>query len=82
MRKKSQSIDSIKEKIKLLSGKTINMRVCRGRKQIKKYSGVIENIFPSIFVVKLSNTTAQTPNSLSYSYNDVLCGEVKIEEVV
>ena len=83
MRKKSQSIDAIKEKIRALAGKSINMRVCRGRKRISKYSGIIENTFPSVFVVRLKNTAQLnlTP-CLSYSYNDVLCGEVQIDEVV
>jgi len=80
MRKKSQSLDIIKDKIVALAGKTINMRVCRGRKQIKKYTGVIENTFPSVFVVRIQNT-ASIPPCLSYSYNDVLCGEVQVEEV-
>lgn len=58
------------------------MRVCRGRKQVKKYSGVIENTFPSVFVVKLTNVEATTTpmSSLSYSYSDVVCGEVCIFE--
>jgi uncharacterized protein Veg len=81
MRKKSQSVDIVKEKIKALSGKNIAMRVCRGRKQVKEYWGVIENTFPSVFVVRLENT-AHIPPCLSYSYNDVLCGDVQIDEVV
>ncbi len=80
MRKKSQSIDVIKEKIRSLAGKEINMSVCKGRKRISRYSGRIENTFPSVFVVRLKNT--ETIPCLSCSYNDVLCGEVQIEEVV
>jgi uncharacterized protein Veg len=97
MRKRLESLDGIKSKIMAMSGKTINMRVCRGRKQVKKYCGVIENTFPSVFVVRIcppvetasgqggdciqiENTASITP-CLSYSYNDVLCGEVQIDEV-
>lgn len=83
MRKKSQSIDAIKAKIKALAGKDINMSVCRGRKRVSKYFGTIENTFPSVFVVRLKNAIKNTDifPCLSYSYNDVLCGEVQIEEV-
>ena len=53
------------------------MEVCRGRKQIKRYKGIIENTFPSVFVVRLTEGDSVMP-SLSYSYSDVLCGEVKL----
>jgi uncharacterized protein Veg len=82
MRKKSQSLEGIKQKITALSGKTVNMCVCRGRKQVKKYSGIIENVYPSVFVVRICiENTASVPPCLSYSYNDILCGEVQIDEV-
>lgn len=83
MRKKTQSIDIIKAKIQSMLGKDINMSVCRGRKRISKYAGTIENTFPSVFIVRLKEiekSTGMIP-CLSYSYNDVLCGEVQIEEV-
>ena len=69
----------IRNKIEELVGKNIYMEVCRGRKQIKKYSGVVENTFPSVFIVRLDEGDAVV-SSLSYSYSDVLCGEVVIGE--
>ena len=80
MRKQCLTIDTIKNKIDELVGKNIYMEVCRGRKQVKKYQGVIEHTYPSIFVVRLTNDDATVP-SLSYSYSDVLCGEVIIEAI-
>ena len=82
MRKKTQSIEAIKAKIHAMLGKEINMSVCRGRKRVSKYSGTIENTFPSVFIVRLKNQKDTEPiPCLSYSYNDVLCGEVRIDEV-
>lgn len=84
MRKKTQSIEAIKAKIHAMLGKEINMSVCRGRKKISKYEGTIENTFPSVFIVRLKKANKKDTERipcLSYSYNDVLCGEVKIEEV-
>lgn len=78
MRKTTLSIDGIREKINELVGKNIYMEVCRGRKQIKKYNGVIENTFPSVFVVRLTDS-GHVVESLSYSYSDVLCGDVTIQ---
>ena len=81
MRKRLQSLDTVKSKIMSMSGKTVRMYVCRGRKAVKIYSGVIENAFPSVFVVRITENTAGLMPCLSYSYNDVLCGEVQIDEV-
>ena len=78
MRKQTLTISAIKEKIDELVGKDIRMEVCRGRKQIKRYKGVVEHTFPSVFVVRLTEGDSVAP-SLSYSYSDVLCGEVIIE---
>lgn len=72
MRKGSITIADVKEKINELVGKNIHMQVCRGRKKISKYNGVLENTFPSVFVVALENT------KLTYSYSDIVCGEVVI----
>lgn len=84
MRKKTQSIEAVKAKIHAMLGKNINMSVCRGRKRISKYAGIIENAFPSVFIVRLISNKKDTERipCLSYSYNDVLCGEVSIDEVI
>ncbi len=83
MRKKTQSIKAIKAKIHSLLGKDINMSVCRGRKRVSKYAGIIENTFSSVFVVRPKGKEKDTGHNpcLSYSYNDILCGEVQIDEV-
>ena len=78
MRKSGLTVDVIREKLNELIGKNIYMEVCRGRKQIKKYNGVVENTFPSVFVVRLTDS-GQVVDSLSYSYSDVLCGDVIIQ---
>jgi len=78
MKKVPLTLNSIKEKIDELVGEHIRMQVCRGRKQVKKYTGVVEHAFPSVFVVRLTSGD-EVVQSLSYSYSDVLCGEVVLE---
>lgn len=78
MRKNGLSVDAIREKLNELVGKNIYMEVCRGRKQVKKYNGVVENTFPSVFVVRLTDD-GHVVSSLSYSYSDILCGDVTIQ---
>lgn len=78
MRKATLSLNEIIEKIKKMQGKDVNMEVNRGRKRIEKYVGVIENVYPSVFTVAIKSPENQ--NSQSFSYSDVLCGDVKIKD--
>ena len=76
MREPSIDLQEIKNKIMNLKGRDIEMAVNQGRKKILKYQGVIEDTYPSVFVVRVRNQ----PNTekMSCSYTDVLCGDVKI----
>ncbi len=78
MRKATLSLNEIIEKIKKMQGKDVNMEVNRGRKRIEKYVGVIEKVYPSVFTVAIKSPENQ--NSQSFSYSDVLCGDVKIKD--
>lgn len=77
MRKVNSSIDDIIDKIKNLQGKNIDLEITRGRKKTQKISGVIENIYPSIFTIRDTEK-----NSFSYSYADVLCGVVNLKNTI
>ncbi len=76
MKQALQSLDDVKNRILNLKGKGVEMQINHGRKKIKTYSGVIENAYHSVFVVKLDNALAN--EKVSYSYSDILCGDVKI----
>ena len=76
MRKPNMTLDEIKEEIKSLKGKPIAMDVNNGRKKIVRYYGVVENIYNSVFVVKIENEI--NVDKKSYSFTEVLCGDVKI----
>lgn len=76
MRKAGVNLADIVEQIKQMRGENVKMQVNKGRRRIEKYVGVIESVYPSIFTVRLNNPLAQ--NFLTYSYSEVLCGDVKI----
>ena len=76
MRKPSMDLEEVKQKIKELKGKDISMSVNRGRNKFVHYEGVLEDIYHSVFVVKLLNQEKE--EKLSYSFTEVLCGDVKI----
>ena len=78
MRKVELDIKSIISKIQGLKGESVDMAVSKGRNRIEKYTGIIESVYPSIFTVRLEDD--KNPSSISYSYAEVLCGDVVIEK--
>ncbi|MBO5344941.1 MAG: Veg family protein [Clostridia bacterium] len=77
MRKVGTNVQTVIEEIEKLKGSSISMEINKGRKRIEKYQGIIENVYPSIFTVNVGNGK----NPMSYSYNEVLCGDVVINEI-
>lgn len=71
MRKISLSLDQIKSQILALKGSEVAMNINRGRKRFDKLSGVIRDVYPSVFTVASPENQIQT-----FSYYDVLCGNV------
>ncbi|MBQ8761791.1 MAG: Veg family protein [Clostridia bacterium] len=76
MREQCMDLEIIKKQIMELKGRDIEMAVNHGRKKIAHYQGVIEDIYNSVFVVRLQNDTKT--EKMSCSFSDVLCGDVKI----
>ncbi len=75
MRKITLNIDQIKNNILSLKGKEVEMNVNRGRKKYDTINGVIQDVYPSVFTV---NIKAQNGQVQTFSYYDVLCGNVII----
>lgn len=78
MKKVCINIDDVIKRITKLKGEKIKMQVNKGRKKVLKYSGVIENVYPSIFTVRLTGDITTT-SFFSFAYSEVLCGNVKID---
>ena len=76
MRKVLMSLEDVKLKILALKGSQVEMNVNRGRKKIEAVSGVIRDVYPSVFTIETSMSKIQT-----FSYFDVLCGNVKLKEI-
>lgn len=76
MKKKPANIDEIKRRILELKGQVVDLYINRGRRKVSAYRARIEDVYPSVFTVR-SDQNSQD-NIYTYSYNDVLCGEVKI----
>ena len=72
MRKINIDLNDVKEKIKMLKGQNVEMSINRGRKKIELVSGMVKDIYPSVFTVVIKDQTLLQ----TFSYFDVLCGKV------
>ena len=86
MKKMPNSVENIKQQILQLKGKEVNLHINRGRRKVSSYRARIENVYASVFTVKscpldlgsIENSNSTLGSIFTYSYNDILCGEVKI----
>ena len=70
------NIEKIKSRIDFYKGKKLNFRFNGARNQIEEFNGIITNMYPSIFIVKLIDN-----NSIkSFSYSDVLIHKLVIKK--
>ncbi len=77
MRKSAMSIDEVKSYIGSLKGRELKISVNKGRKRIVKYDGSIEEVYPSVFTLKIRGE--KNLSKLSCSYSDVVCGDIKLD---
>ena len=76
MKRKVCNLDIIKEKIKELKGKDLKIRLNKGRNKIQFFNGKIDEVYSSVFVVQIYDSFF---DRLSCTYQDVLCGDVKLK---
>ena len=75
MKKELGTIESVRNKLLEIKGSDVKMQVNKGRKKIIKFDAKLINIYPSVFTVFVQNSSEP---ERSYSYTEVLCGNVKI----
>jgi uncharacterized protein Veg len=77
MIKPQYNLTSVKQKIKSFYEKQVDVRVNLGRNKIVNFSGVLTGIYPALFTIS-PNDSAYNGRT-SYSYSEILCGNVKIK---
>ncbi len=78
MKKMPNTVENIKQKILELKGKEVNLYINRGRRKVSSLRARIEDVYASVFTVKSCSLDLESIST--YSYNDILCGEVKISK--
>ncbi|MGL5152581.1 MAG: Veg family protein [Clostridium sp.] len=72
---KIRSIATIKKDIEKHIGEAVTLKANGGRKKVLINDGIIESVYPSIFVIRLNCDTQRT---VTYSYSDVLTKTVQL----
>ncbi len=71
-----RNIVEVKTLLEDLVGKNVDLVVNKGRKKLIKFNAKIENVYPSMFVISPNENVDL--DRFSYSFNDVMCGDIKI----
>lgn len=72
--KNLSTINDVKNKINMLKGKNIALKINKGRNKIVSLTAIIDQVYPSMFMI--SPTCKVDLDRKSYSYSDVLCGDI------
>lgn len=70
------ALAEIKKDLECHVGYKIRLKANKGRKKILEREGVLEQTYPSIFVVKLEEESSE--RRVSYSYTDLLTESVEL----
>lgn len=71
-------LNQVKRDIESYVGYKIQLKSNKGRKKSFVQEGVLENTYPSIFIVKFENDYEVT-RRVSFSYTDILTNSVEIK---
>lgn len=75
MREIRHNFDITKDRIVRLQGIKLNIVINRGRNRLVKYKGMIQDIYPNIFTVKI---TSEDIPLQSFSYSDVMTKNIRL----
>jgi len=79
MRKGFSNMEEIKQKIYALQGKQVDLTINKGRNKIVELKAYIDKVYPSMFIIKPSEQVDL--DRMSYSYSDVLCGDISFKSM-
>ena len=79
MIKPSKNISDVKRLVNDCRAQRVAVRVNLGRNKSISYSGILSGIYPALFTVKPDEEGFL--GKTSYSYSDLLCGNVKIKKL-
>jgi uncharacterized protein Veg len=76
MIKNSSNLSQVKEIIKGMQEKAVEVTVNLGRNKFVSFSGVLNGVYPALFTVTPFDKDYK--GKTSYSYSEYMCGRVKL----
>ncbi len=74
------TLDNIRHTLEKYVGKKILLKANKGRKQIVTKQGILETVYPSVFVIRVGKGEhADGYRRVAFSYSDLLTETVKIK---
>lgn len=70
----AQTLDTIREVVSQHKGLEISYKATNGRRKMEERSGVIKDVYPSLFTVYIESQQS----IVSFSYADILTHEVEL----
>ena len=77
MIKQKSDYGTVKNAIEKMLGDTVSVYVDLGRNKHTSYKGVVSACYPALFTVSPSDTFS---GKTSFSYSEVMCGQVSIKK--
>lgn len=74
--KNNRTLPAVKEQIESLKGKNVKLKINKGRNKIVHLTAIINEVYPSMFVIL--PTSKVDLDRKSFSYSDMLCGDIAI----
>lgn len=71
----AHTLESIREIVSQHKGSRIYYRAANGRRKMEERSGIIQEIYPSLFTVFIESQNS----TISFSYADLLTREVEVQ---
>ena len=78
MIKSSLSLSQVKETIKKMQQKTVDVTLNLGRNKFVSFSGTLVGVYPVLFTVMPFDKNFK--GKTSYSYSEYMCGRVRLKE--
>lgn len=73
----ADALNKIRKDVESHVGKMVRLKANRGRKKTFEKEGILEQVYPNIFVVKVTESP-DFVRRISYSYSDILTDTVEL----
>lgn len=77
MIKSTVNISQVKEAIKKMQSRSVEVTLNLGRNKFVTFTGVLKGVYPALFTVEPSD---DFKGKTSYSYSEYMCGKVSLIE--